>query len=531
MGTPVDRRYMTGSDSTFPAFPKKGEGAASDPPGNPEGTVLPWLMTMPEPSEAMKIGSRSIETRPPSGNHISAEAAVTPLVAEHENGNSRPAPGSLREESQDESCGRDESPLRLPTGVTPVPALTLKEEIASIGARPNEKRHPAEPYFVSEVAGTRTITEHENGNSCSAPGSSPEKFERDFGACDERHLPHVTEVTPMPAPRPKEEIANVAQANQLERDWILAASAVPNAEPFAAGVYGPAQSALATAATTRGSKKGGRVILVASIFTASALCLWSIVRPTPDLPHGAEMASSAASVSSKQEPVRTRAQEAEKSSGRSETSSQPVLPSQSESSFESETLTIAQPTANAAQDGSTHAAPAGPAEQKKASGVPSFASASSEKSSRPQEESQPVGGRLEWRTFEVPEFGTRVQFPANIFAPAGQPERGSGQQFKRADGRAILSIYSRPNATGESPATYLKQNLRVDRSALDYHRIGRSFFAISSERDGVILYSRCNFSGRGHRAIHCFDLRYPQEEKRSWDAIVTRISLSLRPLG
>jgi hypothetical protein len=47
----------------------------------------------------------------------------------------------------------------------------------------------------------------------------------------------------------------------------------------------------------------------------------------------------------------------------------------------------------------------------------------------------------------------------------------------------------------------------------------------------VILYSRCNFSGRGRRAIHCFDIRYPQEEKRSWDSIITRISRSLRPLG
>jgi hypothetical protein len=56
-------------------------------------------------------------------------------------------------------------------------------------------------------------------------------------------------------------------------------------------------------------------------------------------------------------------------------------------------------------------------------------------------------------------------------------------------------------------------------------RITRSFFAISSERDGVILYSRCNFSGAARGAIHC-----PQQEKRSWDAVVTRISLSLRPL-
>ena len=63
-----------------------------------------------------------------------------------------------------------------------------------------------------------------------------------------------------------------------------------------------------------------------------------------------------------------------------------------------------------------------------------------------------------------------------------------------------------------------------------YTRIARSFFAISSEREGVILYSRCNFSKRGRGAIHCFDLLYPQEEKRSWDAVVTRISLSLRPL-
>jgi hypothetical protein len=136
----------------------------------------------------------------------------------------------------------------------------------------------------------------------------------------------------------------------------------------------------------------------------------------------------------------------------------------------------------------------------------------------------------DWRTFEVLDFGTRIQYPAGIFNPAGKPEKGLGQRFERADGRAVLSIYSRPNEAGENPKTYLRNNLRVDRSALDYVRIARSFFAISSERDGVILYSRCNFSGGAHGVIHCFDLKYPQEEKRSWDAVVTRISLSLRPL-
>jgi hypothetical protein len=137
---------------------------------------------------------------------------------------------------------------------------------------------------------------------------------------------------------------------------------------------------------------------------------------------------------------------------------------------------------------------------------------------------------IEWRTFEVADLGTRIQYPASIFTPAGQPDTGLGQRFERADGHAVLSIYARPNEAGENPRTYLRKNLRMERSALDYVRIARSFFAISSERDGVILYSRCNFSGGARGVIHCFDLKYPQAEKRSWDAVVTRISLSLRPL-
>ena len=146
--------------------------------------------------------------------------------------------------------------------------------------------------------------------------------------------------------------------------------------------------------------------------------------------------------------------------------------------------------------------------------------------------SRPVQSRefIEWQTFAVPEFGTSMQVPSGLFAPAGKPEKGIGQRFSGPDPRITLSIYSRPNETGESPAAYLKHNLRMTRSALDYGRVTRSFFAISSEGNGIILYSRCNFSSRGREAVHCFDLTYPQEEKRGWDAVVTRMSLSLRPL-
>jgi hypothetical protein len=136
---------------------------------------------------------------------------------------------------------------------------------------------------------------------------------------------------------------------------------------------------------------------------------------------------------------------------------------------------------------------------------------------------------LDWRTFVVPEYGTKIDYPAGIFVPAGDPEKGVGQRFDRPDGRAVLSIYSRNNDQGDTPASYLRKNLRMERSAIGYQRVTRGFFAISMEREGLIFYSWCNFSRRG--AIHCFDLVYPKEEERAWDAVVTRISLSLRPLG
>jgi hypothetical protein len=137
----------------------------------------------------------------------------------------------------------------------------------------------------------------------------------------------------------------------------------------------------------------------------------------------------------------------------------------------------------------------------------------------------------DWRILAVPDLGTRVQYPAAIFAvPQGSPEKGIGERLSTPDGRATLSVYSRPNDTGDTPATYLKNYLRMPRGQLQYQRVAPSFFAISAVKDDTIYYSRCNFSRSGNPAIHCLDLVYPAREKRAWDAIVTRISRSLRPL-
>jgi hypothetical protein len=134
-----------------------------------------------------------------------------------------------------------------------------------------------------------------------------------------------------------------------------------------------------------------------------------------------------------------------------------------------------------------------------------------------------------WTTFVEPEFGTRVDVPSSLFSVDDGPSfRGVGQQFSTPDGRAVLAIYSQSNERGDTPASYRKKNFKGSHAAVDYDRVTRDFFALAGTSDGTIYYSRCNFSRRDGGTIHCFDVKYPQREKRAWDAIVTRMSLSLK---
>ncbi len=137
----------------------------------------------------------------------------------------------------------------------------------------------------------------------------------------------------------------------------------------------------------------------------------------------------------------------------------------------------------------------------------------------------------DWQVFVDPQFGTQVDYPADVFSQSGgQSERGVGERFRTSDGQAVLEIYSLPNDPLSTPEGFLRANLQTPRSELGYQRITPSFFAISNVRDGAIYYSRCNFSRSPRPLISCIDLKYPEEQKRAWDDVVTRISRSLRPL-
>lgn len=131
----------------------------------------------------------------------------------------------------------------------------------------------------------------------------------------------------------------------------------------------------------------------------------------------------------------------------------------------------------------------------------------------------------QWTTFHDDQ-GTVVQYPRGVFA-SERADQNSGRVLATADGRAQLHILSLGNERNETPAQYLQRKFTRNRGRLTYDRVTPRFFALSVSHEGRILYRRCNFPIGGR--VHCIDLQYPQNEKRAWDATVTRISRSLRP--
>jgi hypothetical protein len=130
----------------------------------------------------------------------------------------------------------------------------------------------------------------------------------------------------------------------------------------------------------------------------------------------------------------------------------------------------------------------------------------------------------QWRKYVIPQTGAAVDIPATIFTEdAGPPDGGTGRRFFTKDRRANLTVQSVPNPENDSPATFLAK--RQPPAGIQYKRVTPRFFAVSSIRNGRTWYNRCNRANDEY--MNCVLINYPAAEDRQWDAVVTRISLSL----
>jgi len=133
--------------------------------------------------------------------------------------------------------------------------------------------------------------------------------------------------------------------------------------------------------------------------------------------------------------------------------------------------------------------------------------------------------QAEWATFSDSR-GTSVQYPREVFTVAAGSGEPPGPMLQSADGRARLHVFTLANERRASPAEFIRRAVTDQRQRLSYRRVTNRFLVFSVAEGDLILYRRCNFVGS---AIHCFDVRYPRDEKRTWDGPVTRMSFTLRP--
>ena len=130
---------------------------------------------------------------------------------------------------------------------------------------------------------------------------------------------------------------------------------------------------------------------------------------------------------------------------------------------------------------------------------------------------------LGWQKYSVPETAATVDLPTGLFSKdAGPPDQGKGRRFMTDDRRATLAVQSLDNVDHDTPAAYLAK--KHPPSNIVYKHVTDNFFVVSSFRNDLIWYDRCNFAGR---FISCVLVNYPAAEKRQWDGVITRISHSL----
>jgi hypothetical protein len=85
-------------------------------------------------------------------------------------------------------------------------------------------------------------------------------------------------------------------------------------------------------------------------------------------------------------------------------------------------------------------------------------------------------------------------------------------------------VYGTNNIDHERPEVYVPRHVNL--ADVSYKKIGSDFYVVSGTRGATIFYERCNFPNDD--VLNCFSISYPATEKAAWDAIVTRISRSLR---
>lgn len=134
-----------------------------------------------------------------------------------------------------------------------------------------------------------------------------------------------------------------------------------------------------------------------------------------------------------------------------------------------------------------------------------------------------------WSTYKNQKFGFQLSYPGGLFIAAPTPNSESGGVWKSTDGVARLIATAAPNDTSETLESY-RSFVMAESYAdaqLDYAPVKDTWFVLSGRKGDTMFYERITFVCEG-RYIYGWQLNYPAEQRRKYDAIVEAIHRSYK---
>jgi hypothetical protein len=136
----------------------------------------------------------------------------------------------------------------------------------------------------------------------------------------------------------------------------------------------------------------------------------------------------------------------------------------------------------------------------------------------------------QWSDYRNPRFGYTLSYPSSVFKPQPPSEKGDGQTFITADGRAKIVVYGTINDERFTPAEYRKTILKefAGYDQIDYSPQGKTWFVLSGYRGDAIYYQKVMFSC-GDRVINALSVTFPRAEKKFYEGLIEVMEDNFRP--
>lgn len=132
-----------------------------------------------------------------------------------------------------------------------------------------------------------------------------------------------------------------------------------------------------------------------------------------------------------------------------------------------------------------------------------------------------------WPFYENPRFGTRIEYPADLFTPLPPPENGDGLSFRSIDGAARFIVFGQFNVLERTVEEMLADDLASGLyEQVTYRRKGADWYVLSGYRQGNVFYRKVIVPA-GTDMLHAFEIDYPPQQKATYDTITARMAKSL----